>query len=790
MTAAVRKSIRDLTRRKARTFFTILTLALAVASVGVLAVPALMAESMEREVAANRLPDVTVTMAPLVLSPADLAALRRLPNVADVEPRALLVTRVWSGERRERAVVVGVPDFGRQSVDVVSIDSGVAPGAGEVLTDRNNASRKSFDVAAGGVARVIGSDGQARRLRVSGVGRNLTNGESDLSNDWITLYASARTVAELAGRPGVTSLNLRLRDDSRAAAERTVAAVRDELRARTAFTAYDDLPTIQEPGSYPGKDGFESLASLFGIITLLALVSALVLVSNTMTTLIGEQTGEIASMKAIGARRRDIRRLYLRTALILGVVGAIVGVALGIALANFVVGYFASLFFGIDAGVSVSVPVVILSLLLGIAGPPLAALPAIRRATRLPLSEALSATGSAVGGQGRLDAALRRLDRIPRSAQIGLRSLGRRKRRNLATVLQVAIAVATLLGLLSIGTGVGETTRQWFDDNDYAVWVQSVQSRPFGAEAEAVSRAAEGVDEVQSWLQNRVRVEGRDAEAWGLPAQPLMDTRIREGRWHTRADVAGAERVAVLGPTLARVTGKGIGDDVVVVTGNGPSTFRVVGITDNQTDNGGALFLPLTALQEALGAPGAVNNQWITTTSDDHDAIDRVTTRVEDALAASGEQVGTLVTYDLREKQVAANGQITTSITILGMLIVAISMVALVNTITMSVLERTREIGMLRSVGARARDVRRIFATEGFAVAVTGWLVGVPLGYGLARALGWAVGQTVGIDVAFVFPIAYVGLALAGTVALALLVMLAPLRRAVRLRPGDALRMG
>jgi ABC-type antimicrobial peptide transport system permease subunit len=48
----------------------------------------------------------------------------------------------------------------------------------------------------------------------------------------------------------------------------------------------------------------------------------------------------------------------------------------------------------------------------------------------------------------------------------------------------------------------------------------------------------------------------------------------------------------------------------------------------------------------------------------------------------------------------------------------------------------------------------------------------------------------VGIDVAFVFPIAYVALALAGTVALALLVMLAPLRRAVRLRPGDALRMG
>ncbi len=95
--------------------------------------------------------------------------------------------------------------------------------------------------------------------------------------------------------------------------------------------------------------------------------------------------------------------------------------------------------------------------------------------------------------------------------------------------------------------------------------------------------------------------------------------------------------------------------------------------------------------------------------------------------------------YDAREQQVAANATLTTMITVLGLLIVAISMVALVNTITMAVLERTREIGMLRSVGARARDVRRIFATEGLVVAVCGWLVGVPLGYVFARAIGWAV---------------------------------------------------
>ena len=144
--------------------------------------------------------------------------------------------------------------------------------------------------------------------------------------------------------------------------------------------------------------------------------------------------------------------------------------------------------------------------------------------------------------------------------------------------------------------------------------------------------------------------------------------------------------------------------------------------------------------------------------------------------------------YDAREQQVAANATLTTMITVLGLLIVAISMVALVNTITMAVLERTREIGMLRSVGARARDVRRIFATEGLVVAVCGWLVGVPLGYVFARAIGWASGEAVGLEIAFVFPLGYVVIALVGTVILALLVMLGPIRRAVRFKPGEALR--
>ena len=124
----------------------------------------------------------------------------------------------------------------------------------------------------------------------------------------------------------------------------------------------------------------------------------------------------------------------------------------------------------------------------------------------------------------------------------------------------------------------------------------------------------------------------------------------------------------------------------------------------------------------------------------------------------------------------------------LGLLIVAISMVALINTLTMVVLERTREIGILRCIGAHARDVRRIFATEGLTVALAGWLIGIPLGFGLAHAVVTLAENVFNEHVLFTFPALNIPIALIGTLILALLVMQIPLRRAVRFKPGEALR--
>ena len=221
------------------------------------------------------------------------------------------------------------------------------------------------------------------------------------------------------------------------------------------------------------------------------------LIANTMTTLVGEQTGEIATMKAIGGRRRQIAAVYLRTALLLGALGTLVGVALGrrcsrtrSSASSPRASSRSTPGFGVDS------PVLVASARSACSAPRSRRCPRSAAAVRVTVREALA-------GDERRDrrrraaldagAAARRAS-LPRTAQIGLRGVGRRKRRSLATVLQIALAVGNLLAVLGLGqrrrqtvtTAAGRTTAGTSGS-------ASSVGRPFDARAARLIRATPGV---------------------------------------------------------------------------------------------------------------------------------------------------------------------------------------------------------------------------------------------------------------------------------------------------------
>lgn len=785
--ALLRKSITDLTRRRSRTFFTVATLTLAVTSLGLFALPNFMSRSMRAAVAADRLPDLTVYTRTFPPGGA-LAKLAAVPNVRAVQPATEFYGQMMVGDRPAYVYVRSIPAFASQQANVVHLTSGTMPATGQVLVDVRDDPQGLLHVRTGGTVNVLDSIGNTQALQVSGTAQNLNGAQIVVADSDIVLYASQTTVEALSGAPGFTIYYFRLDNTRPEAVDATLSSIRKTFAAMPGFRGFYALPDVRAHGDWPGKSGYTKLTKFFYVITLLALFAALVLIANTISTLVSEQTREIGIMKAIGGRRRQIAAVYVKTAMLLGAIGSIAGIVLGLVVANLLTHYFGTHFYGVNVGIGADPLIILASLLVGLLGPPLAALPAIRRATRVPVRDALEASGSATATENVSERLLRRIRFVPRTAQIGLRNLGRRRRRALSTALVVALAVGTMLALVGFGTGVANTSRASWHDHGEDFEVDG-QGSWLNARAADIIRSTPGVAAVEQKFVVDVRIHGKDAKIWAVRPKTMFHYHIASGRWFTASDSARHERVAVIERDIARTTGTHLGQTVHIQMASGEFAFKVIGIASNQQENGTAFYVPITTMYALFpGAPVGGGDMWVRTTSHAHPFIDQTTTQVEQTLHDDGYDIGTQIVYVQLANEVSNDRVLTTSVLVLGFIIVAISMAGLVNTLTMSVVERMREIGILRSIGARARDIRRIFATETVALAVLGWLIGIPIGLALNVFLVWMTKKIVLVEVPFTFPIWNIPIALVGTIILAHIVTLFPIRRAVRFKPGDALR--
>jgi putative ABC transport system permease protein len=125
---------------------------------------------------------------------------------------------------------------------------------------------------------------------------------------------------------------------------------------------------------------------------------------------------------------------------------------------------------------------------------------------------------------------------------------------------------------------------------------------------------------------------------------------------------------------------------------------------------------------------------------------------------------------------------------ILGLVVVGITLMGLASALTMAVIERTREIAILRCLGARARQIGRIFSTEAVVLTLAGWALGILLGWLIYQGLLTLVRHEADLSVPQDFQPTIPLITLVGVLVLTLTVIRGPLRRATRTQPGTALR--
>ncbi|MTE19386.1 FtsX-like permease family protein [Streptomyces sp. TRM43335] len=532
--------------------------------------------------------------------------------------------------------------------------------------------------------------------------------------------------------------------------------------------------------------GFAGIALLVGVF----------LIVNTFSMLVAQRTREIGLLRAIGSSRRQVNRSVLVEALLLGLLGSVLGVGAGVGLAVGLMELMGLVGMNLstdDLTVRWTTPVV--GVALGVVVTVLAAYLPARRAGRIsPMAalrdDGLPAAGSRVGrvrstvgavlslaGAGALVVAAGSGEASTGSAFLGLgvvltlvgfvlvgpllaaflvRVLGavvlrvfgpvgrmaernalRNPRRTGATGAALMIGLALVASLSVVGASLVASASDELDRTVGADFiVQSDTYQPIVPEAVERLRSTEGVEHVTEYRMLEARLSPPDGGSVARAVTAASPTYASDLRVETvsgeLADAYGRDAMSVP-EDFADRHGVEVGDRIEVDFERGGTaalTVRAITAADTSVDQG-AMYLSTATAERYVAEDRMPLNMIVFAKAEDG--------REDAAYAALKSELEPFPQYTVRnqadykellEDQV---GQLLNMVYGLLALAIVVAILGVVNTLALSVVERTREIGLMRAIGLSRRQLRRMIRLESVVIALFGAVLGLGLG------LGWGV---------------------------------------------------
>ncbi len=785
----LKKAWGDLRARKLRTGLVVFSVAVAVFGVSaIILLGEQFAQSATEKYAASNPPDLTVDTTPFGAAPrSDLAA---LPNVRTVEGRVVGSTR-WKApgnDRDENLAIQGIADFQNpDTLDRVRIVQGAAPGRGEILFEQ--ASRRKYDLSIGQQVTLVGSDGAERTYTIVGFGEN-----PNVAAAPVVGFAAAWLTRDDA------LAQLKLDGDNRvlvAMRNNSTAAWREYTQTRVRETLEGDEVTVlasqvQDPAQVPGHDVLAALRTILLAFGLFGAFASGLLVINTVATIVLEQRPQIGTMKAIGGTTQQVMLVYLALALLYGVLGTSLGLVAGIGLAIWAQGAQAAALGEPPAAITVSPGAIGLAAAIGLGTCLVAGFVPSWLGARVTVREALISYGlSARFGRGPWDRLVLRLHALPPAALLATRNVFRQPYRAWFTLLGLTVTTALLLAVLAALTALSLTLRTTREALRADVMLGFDSPAERGAIDTALANTA-GIDQRELWLVTSAKVDDKTVNVTGLPSDTTIfaTSTVREGgKWLD----GGATDQAVITDRLAQRHDLGVGGTLTLANGNHPAQhWTVVGIVPGAGADAfapeGAVYAPYEAVRTLADYPENRGNQLYVRLADESRAnVDAQARTLSDTLANAGLGNAPVKIYEQQENTQRIFVGFALLFSLVVLVVALVAGLGLFGTLAMNVLERRREIGVLRSVGAPNRTLVGTFLLEGLLLGLFGWGLGVALGAPASRLLVGFLSDKL-IPLQYAFPATGVRGTLLATLAIALAASLGPALLASRVRIAEILR--
>lgn len=790
-----RKILRDLAMERGRALLMVTAMAISIMSIGtVLGAFAIMTREMPRNYLGTRPASAALELAAGV-DRALVEEVRRRPGIAEAEAGEIVLSRAKVGDDWIPLLLFVVDDFHAMRLNTFARESGAwPPPEGTMLIERSAV--PMLKASEGGSVLVKTPHGRALPVPITGLVH-----DPGLAPAWQEHegygYITRATLTRL-GEPAVLG-ELRVTLSDRAADIAAIEAKANELAQWLSARGHSVTQVrVPPPNKHPHQNQMMGVLFLMLAFSGMALILSAILVATSIAALLARQVREIGVMKTIGAQSGQLAALYAALIAVLGLVAVALALPAGVVGARGLATMSAKMLNLSIASNAIPWWVFAVQAAAGVLAPLAAAAVPIVQGSRITVRDAIDSHGAsqpALGG--RWGSAFGKLAWMSRITSLALRNAFRRRTRTALTLTLLAAGGAMFMTALNISRGWDRIVDRVYENRSYDV---EIRLNAPATVAEQL-RQVPGVRTVEAWgysqtalfRPHRVDVartypdgsHGSLALIGPPPTTELVHFPLIAGRWLSPEDT---DAVVINHMVLSQAPGTAIGDRITLSLAGRPTTWRVVGIVE-EVGSAGVAYVTSEAFARAAVTRGQVRMLRIATSAASPQARTEIIRAIERRLEQ--EQVSVEAVIPLSVLRTAMGDHVVVLIRMLlamAALMVTVGMLGLASTMGTNVLERTREIGVMKTIGATPAQVARLVVSEALLVGVASWMAALAL----AVPLTALVGQTVGMLAFRVrLPLVIDAIAVLSWLALAALVAviatLLPARRASRLTVWGAL---
>jgi len=678
-----------------------------------------------------------------------LAALAKRDGIEDVEARRTVRARIETGEDTylsSSSYLHVIEDFHTVRVDTfTNVDSdppseGFAPKLGEILIEKESVT----DCGVGDTINLKISRNKPQKLRVAGK-VHAPGLEPAWMENAVYGFISPETL-ELLGSP-MENYNLlfvvseAIRFDE--AAIRDVAfGIRDWLNDNGYSAGSVSVPT---PGKHPHGDQTNALLFLFQVFCVLSLVLSGVLVFHMITAMLSGQVRQIAVMKAVGARRGQIAMIYYLLVVLSGMIALVFALPLAAVSARAFLDICASMLNFSVASYGIPWWPYLLQIVAGLLIPALAATPPIVRGTRITVHEGLRDYGTRKNqfGAARFERLLGKI-RLASPTLLSLRNTFRRRGRLFLTVATLAVGGAVLIVSLNVNASIGHTLDKAMSALSYDIRYSFSAAYPEEDVKAAIERVP-GVSKIEmetGAMSAMVYQDGTESNPFQLAAvnsqSEMLRLPVMSGRWLEPNDT----NAVVLNHIYADKEPSVMIGDTITVKCNGISSPWVVSGIVKEAGAGAKAYVSFDFYQRLYAQRGYASAVNI--------AIDEQTPEKRRAIAAQIEkslrsaEIDVMISGNFEDtKKMFVNhlAIIAGFLTAASVLVIIVGVMGLISSTGINVMERVREIGIMRAYGATSQNILSIIVSEGAFIGLLSGAISSILSLPLTHLVGNGVGK-------------------------------------------------